>query len=76
METSVNKQALIIWYYQCKKYTPVRISILTKTDIGEVKRILRKDCFEYEMEERRKESATKLLRKQNNYSCFYAGGLL
>lgn len=50
---SVEKSALICWYYQCKKYTPIRISVITHVDIQEVKRVLRKNCVEYASEEKR-----------------------
>ena len=76
METTLNKQALIVWYYQCKKYTPIRISLVTNTDINEVKRVLRKNCCEYEMEERRKESASKLEKRQASFTRLYVGGSL
>lgn len=45
--------ALICWYYQCKGYTPVRISVITHIDIEVVKTALRRNCQEFKIRERR-----------------------
>lgn len=50
MEPEVS--ALICWYYQCKEYTLVRISIITHLDIEVVKTALRRNCQEFKIRER------------------------
>lgn len=44
--------ALICWYYQCKEYTPVRISVITHLDVEIVKSVLRRNCSEFKIRER------------------------
>ena len=44
--------ALICWYYQCKEYTPVRISVITHLDIEVIKTVLRRNCSEFKIRER------------------------
>lgn len=44
--------ALICWYYECKQYTPVRISVIMHLDIEIVKTVLRRNCYEFKNQER------------------------
>ena len=48
--------ALICYYYQCKNYTPVRISNVTNRDIDTVKEVLRRNCPEFSIRERETKS--------------------
>ncbi len=49
---STEKRALICWYYQCKKFTAIRISNITHEDIEDVKSVLRDNCPEFVSAER------------------------
>ena len=60
---TLEKRALIVWYYQCKKFTPIRISVITKIDIKVIKDILRENCYEFESEERTQIATEKFQRK-------------
>lgn len=60
---TIEKRALIVWYYQCKRFTPVRISVITKVDIKVIKDILRENCYEFENEERTQIATEKFQRK-------------
>ena len=62
---TVEKRALIVWYYQCKNYTPVRISVITKIDLKVIKDILRENCFEFENEERAQIANERFQRKMS-----------
>lgn len=62
---TIEKRALIVWYYQCKRFTPVCISVITKVDIKVIKDILRENCYEYENEERIQIAAERFQRKMN-----------
>lgn len=62
---TLEKRALIVWYYQCKKFTPIRISVITKIDIKVIKDILRENCYEFESEERTQIAMEKFQRKMS-----------
>ena len=62
---TLEKRALIVWYYQCKKFTPIRISVITKIDIKVIKDILRENCYEFESEERMLVATERFQRKMS-----------
>jgi hypothetical protein len=64
---SVEKSALICWYYQCKHYTPVRISVITHVDIESVKSVLRRNSHEYYNAERRERAQRVYNFNMSNY---------
>lgn len=65
---SVEKRALIVWYYQCKKFTPIRISVLAKVDIDTVKSILSCNVPEFEQVIREEKVKAKFEKWQRSHT--------